>query len=165
MSNQSDYTPEEWKVVVNGPAVAGTLIVAADPAFFGAIKESAAIAKAINAYGQSSDVELIRAIGQAVQGGGKFETPDVPKDQGMEGTLKRLVIECKKAADIVEAKSPDEAEAYSSYLVDIAQKTAESSKEGGFLGIGATRVSDKEKHALAKLAEALGVSLDDEKES
>ena len=59
MSNQNDYTPEEWKVVVGGPAVAGTLIIAADPAFFGAIKESAAIAKAINAYGQNSDIKLI----------------------------------------------------------------------------------------------------------
>lgn len=161
MSNQSDYTPAEWKVVVSGPAVAGTLIVAADPAFFGAIKESAAIAKAVNAFGQASDVELIRAIGQAVQGGEKFATPEIPKDHGVDGALKRLVIECKKAAEIVEAKSPDEAEAYCNYLVDIAQKTAESSKEGGFLGIGATRVSDKEKHAMVRLAEALDVSLED----
>jgi len=132
---------------------------------YGAIKESAAIAKAINAYGQSSDVELIKAIGLATQDGEKFETPEIPKEQGMEGALKRLVIECKKAADIVGAKSPDEAGAYRSYLVNIAQKTAESSKEGGFLGIGATRVSDKETVVLAKLAEALGVSLDDDKES
>jgi len=162
VSNQSDYTADEWKVVVNGPVMAGTLIIMVDPAFFGAIKESAAIARAINEYGQTSDVELIRAIGQVAKSGKKIETPEVPKDQGMEGALKWLVNECKQAADIVAAKSPEEAESYRSFLLDIAQKTAESSKEGGFLGIGAIRVSDEEKHALATLAEALGGSIDDD---
>jgi hypothetical protein len=40
----------------------------------------------------------------------------------------------------------------------LAQKTAEASKEGGFLGIGAVRVSGKEQAALDELAEILGVS-------
>jgi hypothetical protein len=159
MSTQADYAPEEWQQIVNGPAVAGTLIIAADPAFFGAIKESAAIAKAINEYGTTSDVELIQAIGAALRGGQKFDSPEMPKDKGVEGALNALVKECRHAANIVEAKSPEEDGAYRRYLVDMAQNTAESSKEGGFLGIGATRVSDREKAAVSKLAEALGVDL------
>ena len=43
-------------------------------------------------------------------------------------------------------------------LMYLAQQTAEASKEGGFLGIGAVRVSDKEQAALDELAEVLGVS-------
>jgi len=158
MSTQADYTTEEWQQIINAPAVAGTLIITADPAFFGAIKESASIAKSINEYGEKSDVELIKAIAAAVRGGHKFETPDIPKDQGMDGALNALVAECRRAVKIVLAKSPDEAEAFSNYLMDVAKQTAESSKEGGFLGIGATRVSDREEAALQKLADALGVS-------
>jgi hypothetical protein len=39
----------------------------------------------------------------------------------------------------------------------LAQATAEGSKEGGVLEIGAVRVSDKEHQALDELADALGV--------
>jgi hypothetical protein len=162
MSNQESYSAEDWEEVVNGPAVAGSLIVMADPAFFGAIKESAAIAKAINEFAVSSDTELIRAIGQFVRAGYKFKTPDMPKDQGMEAVLIALIAECRRAAKIVNRISPDESNAYREYLVAIAQQTAESSKEGGFLGIGAVRVSEQEEEALKKLREALAVEFSEE---
>jgi hypothetical protein len=158
MSTQADYTAEEWNLVTSGPVVAGTTIVVADPAFFGAIKESAAIAQAIVASGQTSQVELIQAIAAAGKGGQKYQTPDVPKDQGTEGAMKMLIAECRRAVKLVKEKSPDEAKDYAQYLVYIAQVTAESSKEGGFLGIGATRVSEQETAAIDRLAEALGVS-------
>ena len=164
MSKQSDYTAEEWNLIVSGPIVAGSVIVVADPAIFGSIKESAAIAKAIAERGRSSEVELIQAIGAAVAGGHKPQTPDVPKDQGTEGAMKALIAECRRAVKVVLEKSPDEAEHYARYLLDIAEVTAEASKEGGFLGFGATRVSEQEKAALQHLAEGLNteaVSEDD----
>jgi hypothetical protein len=157
VSTQSDYTIEEWNLIVSGPVVAGSTIVVADPAIFGSIKESAAMAKAIAEYGQSSEVELIQAIGAAVRGGHKPQTPDVPKDQGTEGAMKALIAECRRAVKVVLEKSPDEAEAYAHYLLDIAEVTAESSKEGGFLGIGSTRVSEQEKAALQHLADGLNI--------
>lgn len=162
MSKQEDYSAEDWEEVVNGPAVAGSLIVMADPAFFGAIKESAAIAKAINEFAESSDAELIQSIGQFVRAGYKFKTPDMPKDKGMEAVLTALIAECRRAAKIVNRVSPEESEAYREYLVAIAQRTAESSKEGGFLGIGAVRVSEQEATALKKLTEALAVEFTEE---
>lgn len=164
MSTQADYTAEEWDLIVSGPVVAGTTIVFADPALFGSIKESAAIAKAINDYGQTSSVELIQAIGAAVRGGQKPKTPQVPKEQGPKGALKYLIAESRRAVDLVQGKSPEEAEPYAQYLLDIAQKTAESSKEGGFLGIGATRVSEQEKAVLARLAEELDLKTDESAE-
>ena len=54
MSKQEDYSTEEWNLIASGPVVAGMTIVVADPAFFGAMKESAAIAKAIIAAGQTN---------------------------------------------------------------------------------------------------------------
>lgn len=115
------------------------------------------MAKAIAERGQSSEVELIQAIGAAVRGGHKPQTPDVPKDQGTEGAMKALIAECRRAAKVVLEKSPDEAGPYARYLLDIAEVTAEASKEGGFLGFGATRVSEQEKAALHHLAEGLNI--------
>lgn len=155
MSAQEDYTAEEWELVASGPAIAGMTIVVADPAFFGAMKESAAIARAILEAGQKSKVELIRAIGAASSSGHKYKTPDLPKDQGTDGALKILIAECQRAVKVVQEKSPEEADDYARYLLAIAQVTAQSSKEGGFLGIGATRVSEQETATLDRLAEAL----------
>jgi hypothetical protein len=158
MSTKTDYTTDEWNLIIGGPVAAGTAIIAADPAIFGSIKESAAIAKAIVEYGESSSVELIQAIGSSVSEGYKYQKPDIPKDQGAEGAITALIGESRRAVKIVLEKSPDEAEAYAQYLLDIAQRTAESSKEGGVFGIGATRVSEKEKVALQRLADALNVN-------
>ena len=113
------------------------------------------MAKAISQFSASSAVELIQSIGASVRAGHKFEQPDIPKDQGSEGTLKALIGQCQKAVEIVREKSADEVESYAQFLVDVARITAESSKEGGILGIGGVRVSDQEKAALERLANAL----------
>jgi hypothetical protein len=60
--------------------------------------------------------------------------------------------------EVLDQKStPDETRAFKDWLVEIAQATADATKEGGFLGIGAVRVSDKEQMALATLRHELGV--------
>jgi hypothetical protein len=51
-----------------------------------------------------------------------------------------------------------EAEEYKRWILSLARKTAEASKEGGFLGIGGTLVSDEESSALNALANELGMS-------
>jgi hypothetical protein len=40
----------------------------------------------------------------------------------------------------------------------VAQKVAEASSEGGFLGFGGVQVSDAEKASLADVARALGTA-------
>jgi hypothetical protein len=56
----------------------------------------------------------------------------------------------------VAQKSPAEAEEYKRWLVALAQKTAEAAKEGGFLGIGGTRVSEAETSAVSELNRTTG---------
>jgi len=43
-----------------------------------------------------------------------------------------------------------------SLIIDVATKVAESTKEGGFLGIGGTRVSDAEKATIESIKAAIG---------
>jgi len=92
-----------------------------------------------------------------MSGKNKPQMPELPTKEGPEAVIKALIKKCQAAALVVQDKSPEEADAFSHYLVEVARKTAESSKEGGFLGIGATRVSDKEKAAVKQLADALSV--------
>jgi hypothetical protein len=78
------------------------------------------------------------------------KNPDEAKQKAVES--------CVAAAAIVAQKSPAEADEFKQWLMTIATRTSEAAKEGGFLGIGGTRVSEKEKTELAALASALGVS-------
>ena len=72
--------------------------------------------------------------------------------------IESLAEEVVRAAEIVTAKSAEDGAAYRKWLVYLAERTAEGSKEGGFLGINAVRVSEKESQALDQLRTALGVS-------
>jgi hypothetical protein len=70
----------------------------------------------------------------------------------------QLVHQLGLDLEVLDQKStPEETRAFKDWLIQIAQATAEATKEGGFLGIGAVRVSDKEQMALATLRHELGI--------
>lgn len=49
-------------------------------------------------------------------------------------------------------------DAYRQMLVDVAQRAAEASKEGGFLGFGGVRVSDKEQAFITEVKKTVGLA-------
>src|SRR4051794_13945836 len=51
--------------------------------------------------------------------------------------------------------TPLEATAFSEWVVDIAQAAADAATEGGFMGIGAMRVSDREQSMLERVRQTL----------
>ncbi|MGF1566934.1 MAG: hypothetical protein ACFCVD_02465 [Nodosilinea sp.] len=64
----------------------------------------------------------------------------------------------QRVAAILDAKvTGAQATEYKQWLMSVAQKVAEVQKEGGFMGIGASRVSEKESDVLKELASALGL--------
>jgi hypothetical protein len=65
----------------------------------------------------------------------------------------------RRTAELLGKKAtPEEATELKQWLATIAQKTAEATKEGGFLGFGGTLVSDEEKAAVAKVNSTLGLA-------
>jgi hypothetical protein len=83
------------------------------------------------------------------------ELQGVPSQQLQSHALEA----CRALAALVDRKaSRDEAEGVKRWLVTIAQRTAEAAKEGGFLGIGGTRVSKTETAAIGDVSRALGVA-------
>ena len=158
MSTQSDYTPEEWKTISAAPVMAGMLVSTSDLSGpVGLAKEAYAIGKALMEPASSAPNELIKAISEAIKARGGM--PDMPDLSSHSSAIGKALIEgCREAAAVVLRKSPMEADEYKSWLVSVATRTANASKEGGFLGIGGTLVSESENSAISELASALEVS-------
>jgi hypothetical protein len=65
----------------------------------------------------------------------------------------------REAVQLLEQKaSPEEAEAYKRFVLQVAEAAARAHKEGGFIGIGGREVSEKEQAALEEIASILGVN-------
>ena len=162
MSSKTDYTNEEWTTVLSAAYFSALLIIVSDlnVAFF---KELAALSKAIMGSGAESESDLIKAIAldfssKETQEEIKPELEKIQKQKDPQALKDSMLESITGAADLVKAKSAEDGKIYRNWLFYLAQKTAEGSKEGGFLGIGAVRISDREHSALDELALALGVT-------
>jgi hypothetical protein len=64
-------------------------------------------------------------------------------------------IETLGQAVLVDAKAPDDAEAFKGWLRQVRQHVAEAAREGGFFGTTGAPISDKEKATLQRISSAL----------
>ena len=156
MTAKADYTPEEWAALRRAPLVAGLAVSFADPG--GPIeltKETMAAQRATSS--PPGDHELLIAVSQDAMANAK-EVRNVKDDLGLKAATIREQIadELRRVNGILSAKAtPEEAAAFREWLITAAQEAAEAAKEGGFLGIGATRVSEGEQAMLDRLREIL----------
>ncbi|NJL45011.1 MAG: hypothetical protein HC922_03240 [Leptolyngbyaceae cyanobacterium SM2_3_12] len=77
----------------------------------------------------------------------------------MQRKVKNFAIgRFQNVAAILDAKvTGAQATYYRQWLMSVAQKVAEAQKEGGIMGIGSSRVSEREADVLKELAAALGL--------
>ena len=165
MAMQDTFTGEEWTQLRLVPSLVAGGMSAADPSgIFSSLKESIAGAKGVDeAFKTNSGLELFAALAadRSIPG-----LPD-PKSLLGEGSreqqmqsLKSAVLErVRSAVALLEGKAtPAETEAYRKLLVNVAEQAANASKEGGFLGFGGVRVSDKEQAFITEVKTAAGVA-------
>ncbi|HET9561882.1 MAG TPA: hypothetical protein VFP01_07240 [Propionibacteriaceae bacterium] len=154
MTTKSDFTEEEWARVRRAPFVAGMAISMADPG--GPIemaKESMGTVKsATNPPSREqllTDIALdLQSMTQQRQNPLKDFKPQAP-DQIQE--------ELRAVSDLVTSKaSAEEAAAFKQWLLTTAQAAADAAKEGGFMGFGATQVSEGETKMLDQLRVTIG---------
>lgn len=152
MTTKSEFNAEEWETVIDAPALAGLIVIAAERG--GTIRESVHMARAYSeARKQHTESDL---LGELV---GSSPSPDVSELKTPEALRNTGLARIREAVALLEAKaSPDELEAYRKFTLTVAQAVAEADKSGGFLGIGGERVSESESAALDQIAEALGTS-------
>jgi len=161
MANKATFTPEEWTKLLESPMMAGMAVTAAEPSgLWGLLKESLSSGWALLEAKTSGSNELIKAVATDF---GTSEGRAAARD-GLQTRLSgskpaevrdKAIAALREAAAIVDAKAPGEAAAFKNWLKQIAQKTAEASTEGGFLGFGGVQVSEAEKATLAEIASAL----------
>jgi hypothetical protein len=144
MTTKSDFTPEEWKLIQEGPVTAGMMLLSAESG--GTFRETFALAGAFNdarkKHGESELLdELVAEKPQFDRH--RYKTTEELHDEGL-----KLIGE---AAALVRAKAtPEESAAYNEFVVTAASKVAEAHKEHG------ERVSDKEQSALGEIRAQLG---------
>ena len=143
MATKADFTPDEWKLLLQSPLVAGVAISAADPSgLIGMMKESMASARAlIQAKTDPNADALVKAVAS------EFETSD-GRGLAQDG-VKTAISGAKASADIVsqalaalkatsallDAKGGPDAAPFKTWLAGVAKAVAEAAPEGGFLGV------------------------------
>jgi hypothetical protein len=147
MTGSSDFTPEDWKVVLEGPPSAGLIVITAQRG--GTFRETISMAKAYaEARQQHGQSELLDEV-----------VSTKPKvDRSHHGSHEELeehaLAQLRDAAALLEAKAtPEELDAYRRFVLALAERVAAAHKEGG------EQVSDAERATIDKIASALGSPL------
>ena len=165
MTAKTEYTPEEWGKLIAAPYHTAMLIVIADMNVT-FLKEITAMAQAVMATVQGTENELLKEIASDFSQKENQEQikPELEglKNEKDPAVLKQKLLDYVAAScNLVTEKDPEDGDVYRKWLLYLADATAKGSKEGGFLGIGAVRVSDKEQATLDELADVLGVSTEE----
>jgi hypothetical protein len=146
MTGNSDFTREEWQVVLEGPPSAGMIVVTAQRG--GTFRETIAIAKAyVEARKQHGESELLDAIVSAKPeiDHTRYHSAEELKDHG----LKHL----RDAGELLERKAtPQELDDYRRFVLNLADKVATAHREGG------ENVSSAERAAIEEIAASLGTA-------
>jgi hypothetical protein len=162
MVDKSNFTADEWKLLLESVTMAGIAVSAADPSgLWGLLKESFAEGTALmTAKTDPTTKPLIKAVVA------DFETSQgrATARDGLKGKLAGLkptevTAKCietlGQAGMLVDAKAPDDAEAFKSWLRQVSQHVAEAAGEGGFFGTTGAPISDKEKATLQQISSVL----------
>jgi hypothetical protein len=157
MTTKADFPADEWSRVVRAPFVAGLAITLADPGGpIEATKETMGTLKA--ATNPPSREQLLAEVALEVQALAQQKQHPLKgyKPSKKSPVGEQVLDELRAVRGIVEAKAtPEEAEAFKQWLVATAQAAAGAAKDGGFMGIGAHLVSDREQAMLDQVRRAV----------
>ena len=146
MTGKTDFTQQEWELVLEGPPSAGMIVVTAQRG--GTIRETLAIAKAyVEARQQHGESELLDEIVAA-----KPEI-DHTRYHSVAELKQHGLQHLRDAVELLERKAtPDEVEGYRRFVLALADKVASAHREGG------ASVGDAERAAIAEISTSLGKS-------
>ena len=176
MIDRDSFTVEEWGNIISVPASVGALVVTADPSGpFGLIGEFRAIMNSMKEYvadyaagsplmasiqtymttkpSEEEEAELKRWA-EEQQEEMKANKPQTPED------LKQLIRDrTTEVLGMLRTKGATEEDVtrFKGMMYFVAEAVANTSKEGGFLGFGGTRVSSAEESVLAQIKSELGI--------
>ncbi len=137
MAQKSDFTEQEWDQLRKGATGAGLLVSVSDRSFFDSFKEAGSLAKHL-AGGRSGSSQLVRELsGERGMGFGAKSSPEAIESEALEAL--------RSAVATLEAKAPDEVDAYKSFVLEVAQAVGKAAGGG----------DDAEAAAVEKIRSAL----------
>jgi hypothetical protein len=146
MTTKADFTPEEWKVVLEGPSTAGMIVATA--AHGGTFRESIAMSKAYaEARGEHGESELLDEIVAAKPKVDHtlYHSPEELREHGLGHIRDAMALLESKATS-------EERDDYRRFVVNLADKVAAAHREHG------QSVSAPETEAIQEITAALGAS-------
>jgi len=146
MTTKAAFSPEEWKLVLQGPPTAGMIVVTA--ARGGTFRETFAMSKAYaearSEHGESELLDEIVAAKPQVDHT-RYHSAEELRDSGL-GHL-------RDAAALVDSKATsEERDDYRRFVLTLANKVAAAHREGG------QSVSPEEAEAIQQITAALGTA-------
>ena len=146
MTTKAAFSPEEWKVVLEGPPTAGLIVITA--AHGGMWRETFAVSKAYaearSEHGESELLDEIVATKPHVDHT-RYHSAEELKASGL--------AHLRDAVALLESKATAEERAdYGRFVLNLANKVAAAHREGG------QNVSPAEAEAIQEIAAALGTT-------
>src|SRR5215831_14038092 len=143
MTSKSDFTAEEWQLILEAPPSAGMIVVTAQRG--GSFREAIAMAKAyVEARKQHGKSELLDDIVAAKpeRDHTHYHSADELRQHGLQ--------HLRDSVSLLETKAtPEEVEEYRRFIVTLSTEVAAAHREGG------QQVSEPEHAAINDITEAL----------
>ena len=146
MTSKSDFTTEEWQLILEAPPSAGMIVVTAQRG--GSFRESIAMAKAyVEARQQHGESELLDEIVAAKpeRDHTHYHSPDELKQSGLKHVRDSVALLEQKA-------TAAEVGEYRNFILTLSHRVAAAHREHG------VEVSEAEQAAIDEIAEALGAT-------
>jgi len=147
MTSKSDFTTEEWQVILEAPPSAGMIVVTAQRG--GSFRETIAMAKAyVEARQQHGESELLDEIVEAKpeRDHTHYHSPEELKKHGIQH-LRDAVTMLERTA------TSEEVDEYRQFIITLSHKVAAAHREHG------QDVSDSERAAINDITEALNTTV------
>jgi hypothetical protein len=147
MTTKSDFSTEEWQLILEAPPSAGMIVVTAQRG--GSFRETIAIAKAyVEARQQHGESELLDEIVAAKpeRDHTHYHSPDELKEHGLQHLRDSVALLERKA-------TPVEVDEYRRFIVTLAHKVAAAHREHG------EEVSESEQAAINDITGALNATV------
>ena len=145
MTGKSDFSSEEWELILQGPPSAGVMVVTAERG--GAFRETLALSKSyVEARRHHGESELLDEIVSAKPqlDHTRYATPEQLREHGLQ--------HLRDAVALLERKSsPEEVDTYKQFVINLATSVAGAHREHG------VAISDKEQATLDEIAKTLGI--------
>ncbi len=161
MSLKDSFTTEEWNTLIRAPMMVSYAVAGAAPSSgIGFVKEMKAVADAIFDAGEQAPAgSLVEAVVNQIKANATDQHEGPRETIAAQDVGGRALEVCRQVNQVLQSKAnTDDVDSYKRWLLSVAQKVAEATKEGGFLNFGGVRVSESETAALGEIATALGVN-------